>query len=103
MKKIVVLSTLILSMFLVLSGCATVQSVSLTQIPSDRENVITASVEKFIFLGFNFNNDYVENIEKDLRDQCQGGEVKGILTKDEIIRYFLAHTRKITATGYCIK
>ena len=90
-------------LLLILSGCAMVQSVSLTQIPSDRENVVSASTEKFIFLLFNFDNSFVETLEKDLRAQCPGGEVKGILTKDEIISYFIAHTRKITATGYCIK
>jgi hypothetical protein len=99
-----VIHTVILSLIIILlNACAFVSSVSLTQIPKDRQNVVTASTEKFIILGFNFNNDYVDNIEKDLRSQCQGGEVRGILTKDEVISYFLAHTRKITATGFCVK
>jgi len=98
------LNLILISFFLLLfSGCAMVQSVSLTQIPADRDNVVTASTEKFIFLLFNFDNSFVEKLEQDLRAQCPGGEVRGILTKDEIISYIIAHTRKITATGYCVK
>jgi hypothetical protein len=88
---------------LVLSSCASLESVSLTQIPMERTKRVTASVDKFIFLAFNFNNDYVDELSNKLKEQCTGGQVKGILTKDELTSYVIAHTRKITASGYCVK
>ena len=88
---------------MVMTGCATLNSVSLSQIPAERSNYIQASAGKLIFLAFNFNNDYVDAVERKLRSQCEGGQVKGILTKDETYLYFLFHFKKITASGYCIK
>lgn len=90
----------ILSMLL-LNSCASVNSVSLTQVPIQRTKVVKAESSKFIFLGFNFNNDYVDEAIGQLKEQCPNGIISGILTKDESISYFLAHTRKITATGFC--
>jgi hypothetical protein len=86
-----------------LASCASVQSVSLTQIPKDRSEVVKAESSKFIFLGFNFNNDFIDQISDQLKDQCVDGVISGILTKDESYSYILAHTRKVTATGYCNK
>lgn len=88
-------------LFLLLSGCASVNSVSLTPIPEKRNNIITSEVSKTIFLAFNFNNDFVDQIVTDLKSKCPHGTVSGILTKDEVIWYFLFHTRKVTATGFC--
>lgn len=82
-------------------GCASVNSVSLTQIPAVKKNAITAETSKTIFLGFNFDNDFVDQITEQLKQRCSNGVISGILTKDEVISYFLFHTRKITATGYC--
>ena len=100
MKQKIVLC---LAFGLYLSSCASVQSISLTQIPVERQKKVVASVDKFIILGFNFNNDYVDPLVDKLKEQCPGGQVKGILTKDEVVSYMLAHTRKITASGYCVK
>lgn len=99
MKKINLLITA--ACILSLSSCASVNSVSLTQIPAERNNVVTAESSKTIFLGFNFNNDFVDLIVTDLKSKCPNGKVTGILTKDEVISYFLVYTRKITATGFC--
>lgn len=82
-------------------GCASVNSLSLTPIPANRGKVVKAEVEKFIFLAFNFDNDYVEPLVSNLKQQCPNGVVSGILTKDEVISYIFAHTRKVTATGFC--
>lgn len=86
---------------IILSGCASVNSVSLTPIPADRDRVVTAEVSKTIFLAFNFNNDFVDGLVTELKSKCANGVVSGILTKDEVISYFLFHTRKVTATGFC--
>ena len=96
MKKIVLCMSL-----LFLASCASVNSLSLTPIPAKRDKKVEAQVSKFIFLGLNFNNDFVDPLTEQLKEQCPNGMVTGILTKDEAISYILAHTRKVTATGYC--
>lgn len=98
---------LILSSLLItsLTGCAYLNSVSLTQVPASRNREVKAQASRFIFFGFNFNNDYVDEAVADLANQCGGGKISGILTKDETIMYFsvFAMSRVITATGYCEK
>ena len=86
-----------------LSSCAQLNSVSLTQIPAKRENQIKVEKSKFIILGFNFDNDIVEEVANDLKSKCPNGKVSGVLTKDENINYFLYlfWSKKITVTGYC--
>lgn len=88
-----------------LTGCHTLASVSLTQIPPQRNKKISAEVSKFIVLGLSFDNDFVDGLSAKLADQCEGGKVSGILTKDEVINYFLMifYRREVTATGYCLK
>jgi hypothetical protein len=94
--------TLLSSIFgILLVGCASVNSISLTPIPAQRSRPVKAEASKFIILGFNFDNDFVEPLVDDLKSQCPGGTISGILTKDEVISYFLAHTRRVTATGFC--
>lgn len=86
-------------------GCASVNSVSLTSIPANKGKEVRAETSKTIILGFNFNNDYVDDMATDLKRQCPNGVVKGILTKDEVINYFLFFVweRKVTASGYCLQ
>lgn len=86
---------------LILNACASINSLSLTPIPAQRQNQVKAEVSKFIFLGFNFNNDYIDPLTEELKAQCPNGIISGVLTKDEVISYFFAHTRKVTATGFC--
>lgn len=85
------------------TACASVQSVSLTPIPKQRSKVVKAEVSKFIFLAFNFNNDFIDELMDQLKGQCTDGIITGILTKDESMSYILAHTRKISATGFCVE
>jgi hypothetical protein len=91
------------ALLVLLSGCVTLNSVSQTQIPEDRSRQITAESSRLIILGLNFDNDYVDLVSRKLRAQCEGGEVRGILTKDEVITYFLfVDRRRVAATGYCV-
>ena len=85
-------------------GCTTLNSVSLTPIPAERSKPIHLEKDKFIFLGFNFDNDFVDEINEDLREKCQGGKISGILTKDEDINYFLYifWKKRVTVDGYCV-
>ena len=88
-----------------LSGCVHLESVSQTQIPKERSQIVKAETSKFIFLAFNFDNDYVDAVTAELKSQCPQGAVKGILTKDESVNYFLwiFHRRRISAEGFCVK
>ena len=88
---------------LILSSCVSLQSVSLTQIPKQRSKTVTAMVSKTIFLGFNFDNDFVDDISSRLAEQCPGGKVTGILTKDSTTSYVFVFRRQIEAQGYCIQ
>lgn len=87
-----------------LAGCVSLNSVSLTSVPADRSQKVRAESERFIFLGFNFDNDYVNGLTLDLKNQCPNGTVSGVLTKSESINYFLYifHKNRITVTGYCV-
>lgn len=89
---------------LFLSGCASVNSVSLTQIPPQRSKVVSTEKSKTIILGFNFDNDFINTAVEDLKSQCPSGRVTGILTKDETILYFLffVYKKRVTAEGYCV-
>ncbi len=84
-------------------GCVSVESISLTSIPARRDAPVRTEKSKIIFLGFNFNNDFVDELVGDLKNQCKDGIVSGILTKDEVVNYFLmiVYSRRVTATGYC--
>ena len=88
-----------------LFGCVSLQSVSLTQIPEKRSDVVVAKADKLIFLGLSFDNDFVDTVSESLKGQCKGGQIKGILTKDELTNYFLflVVRRSVSAHGYCVK
>lgn len=84
-----------------LGACASINSVSLTPIPSQRSRPVKAEVSKFIVFAFNFDNDYIDPLVTDLKRQCPDGVISGILTKDETISYVFAFRKVITATGFC--
>ncbi len=97
------LGLLILSL-MIFSGCASLDSVSITPVPVNRSQKVKAEAERSIFLGFNFDNDYVNQITNDLKNQCTNGTVTGLMTKTETINYFLFFfwKKKVSATGYCV-
>lgn len=90
---------------MILSGCVSLRSVSLTPIPSKKTKKVSSETSRFIFFHFNFNNDYVDEMVNSLKKKCRNGIIKGILTKDELIMYFplILHKRRVTASGYCLK
>ena len=92
------------TLFITLYSCSHLNSVSQTGIPTDRTNLVEASVERGIIFLFNFDNNYIDELTKLLMDKCPQGSVKGILTKDETITYFplVYHKSIVTATGYCV-
>jgi hypothetical protein len=88
---------------LLLSGCASINSLSVTPIPVNRSNKISAEASRWIILGLNFDNDYADEVAHNLSSKCPNGKITGILTKDEDYFYFLflVFKKQITATGYC--
>ena len=92
-------------MTVMITGCTYLESVSLTNIPEERSKVVTATREKGIIFYFNFDTDFADELSADLRSQCEGGVVSGILTKFENICYVpefcFYSVYRVTATGYC--
>ncbi|MCB1156449.1 MAG: hypothetical protein H7A25_03675 [Leptospiraceae bacterium] len=98
MNKLIIIFTL-----LILSHCVSLKSVSITPQPANRSKKIEAEVSKFIFLAFNFNNDFVEELPTKLIEQCKTGTISGIVTRYEQTNYFLFHTMTVRANAYCLE
>ena len=96
------LRTACLLAFPLLSACTSLQSVSVTQIPTDRSKPVHAEASSTALFGIHFDNDFVDNLRDDLVRQCPNGKVTGILTKHENTTYVIVSTRKVIATGYCV-
>ena len=97
-----ILALAIVSSLAALAGCTSLQSVSVTQIPSDRSRPLHAEVSNTAFLGIHFTNDFIEPLTAQLMSQCPRGRVTGILTKQEASLYVVVQTRRVVATGYCV-
>lgn len=85
------------------SGCAVLNSVSMTSFPKDRRRPVQAQVKKFVFLGFNFNNDFVLDLTPQLQQQCPNGKVTGITSTYETKWYVFAHHMIVNSKGFCTK
>lgn len=87
----------------IVSGCVSLQSASLTQVPAKRDKKITADSTRYIFFGLNFDNDHVDKARDDLIRKCPNGKVSGILTKNEYVVYFpiVVHASRLHAEGFC--
>ena len=88
-----------------LGGCVHLHSVSTTSVPADRSKPVEVETSRFIFLLLNFDNDYVNDLTRDLAKKCPGGKVQGVLTKLEGVTYFpvFAHGVRVTVRGYCVE
>jgi hypothetical protein len=84
------------------TGCTSLQSVSLTQIPKDRSRPVRAEVNNTALFGIHFDNDFVDDLTPELLRQCPHGRLTGILTKHEDTTYVVVATRTVVATGYCV-
>jgi hypothetical protein len=85
------------------TGCASLQSVSVTNIPRERGRPVEATADNPAFLGLHFDNDFADDLPDELRKQCPGGKVTGIYSKYESTWYVLVQNRSVTAKGYCVK
>lgn len=88
---------------LVLTGCTSLTTVSVTSVPAEKGKKVSAKKSKMIYFGFNFNNDYLNDMVQDLAGQCPKGKIQGLLTKHEHVIYFpiVAHEQVVSSEGYC--
>lgn len=86
-----------------LAGCVSLNSVSLTQIPSNKGNLVSASANDWVFLGFTTQNDFVDDAINNLKNQCKTGKLTGVLTKHQTTAYVFVFKREVIASGYCNK
>lgn len=85
-----------------LAGCTALQSVSVTQIPTDRSRPLRAEVTSTALFGIHFDNDFLDDLTPELMRQCPHGRITGLLTKQESSLYVIVATRRVIATGYCV-
>lgn len=88
--------------FALTAGCASLQSVSVTNIPRERGRPIEANADNPAFLGIHFSNDFADDLPDELRRQCPNGKVTGIYSKYESTWYVLVQNREVTVHGYCV-
>lgn len=95
---------ILIPLILALGGCAHLASVSVTPVPAAAGEEIRAVAESpLIVLGIRTDHAYVDHVVRDLRRQCEGGQVQGILTKHEVIAWPFVNKHRITATGRCVR
>jgi hypothetical protein len=85
-----------------LGGCASVHSVSLSSVPRDRARPITSESHDWSFLGINFQNEFVDKLEPDLRKQCPSGAVAGVYTRYETVMYVVVMKRQVRVSAFCV-
>lgn len=94
--------TLLLSVFLLsLTGCVGLNTVSMTQVPAERDNIITTNSSSWNFIGINFTNDFVDEAIESLKTQCPTGKIEGVYTKHQTTGYLLMFKREVIVSAYC--
>jgi len=88
---------------LALGGCASLQSVSLSDVPSDRSRPVVASKSSWSVFWFYLDNDFADDVIEELRQKCPDGNVAGVYTKLEDYFYLVVTERSLTARGYCVR
>jgi hypothetical protein len=84
------------------TACTSLQSVSVSGVPTNRSRPVAASESNTAFLGIHFDNDFVDDLPDRLKRQCPGGKVTGIFTKHESTWYVLVESREVKVSGYCV-
>ena len=84
-----------------LMGCASLKSVSMTQVPVNRSHPVEADSFSWGILGIFFTNSFADEAVANLKAKCPHGKLSGVYTKYENRFYLLWATRSIEATGYC--
>ena len=95
--QLILLSIIGMNLF----GCMSLASLSLTQVPADRNNLVVSQAHDWVFMGIVTQNDFADQAVNDLQKQCRNGRLTGILTKYQMTFYLLAVKREVVASGYC--
>jgi hypothetical protein len=91
----------VLAIGMIASGCASLNSVSMTQVPTDRSHPIEETVSNWAFLGIHFTNSFADEAIENLQKKCPNGRITGVYTKYEGYVYFLMTKRVVTAKAFC--
>jgi len=95
-------NTLLVSLFaLTLGGCVGLNTVSMTQVPAERENIISTNSSSWNFVGINFSNAFVDEAIEKLKSQCPTGKIEGVYTKHQTTGYVLVFKREVIVSAYC--
>jgi len=97
LKNTILFSVLALS----LTGCVGLNTVSMTQVPAQRDNVITTKSSSWNFIGINFSNAFVDEAIDKLKGQCPTGKIEGVYTKHQTTGYVLMFKREVIVSAYC--
>jgi hypothetical protein len=97
LKKTILFSLLSLA----LSGCVGLNTVSMTQVPAERDNKITTNSSSWNFIGINFSNVFVDEAIEKLKGQCPAGKIEGVYTKHQTTGYVLVFKREVIVSAYC--
>ncbi len=89
---------------MLLAGCVKLQSVSVTQVPAQRTQQVSASAETpLLFMGIGLKPTFADSLVDNLRLKCKNGLISGILTKHEHLTWPLFSRERVTATGWCVR
>ena len=89
----------------VLHGCMTIEAVSVSQIPAekDRHNRVEAKAGSPVIFAIPFGSSYPEEARRRLLEKCPGGAIEGVLAKFQNIDYFLfVSYKEVVMSGYCL-
>ncbi|MGZ3744910.1 MAG: hypothetical protein ACXWRE_09725 [Pseudobdellovibrionaceae bacterium] len=98
----------LLAGLLLLSGCAySVHEVYISDFGAykklEQGEVVKASTEQFVIMGFIYDTNYVDQARRKLIAQCPQGEISGISTQYSTDLGFFSWTNKILMQGLCTK
>ncbi len=87
-------------LFVFLSSCTTIQSISVSSFQPSNEAMVKASDKERSFFGL-----FVPTLEvsRKLREQCPNGSINGVQTTLTVQNAIIVQTYEITAIGYCTK
>jgi hypothetical protein len=95
-------NTILCSLFAIsLSGCVGLNTVSMTQVPVERDNKITTNSSSWNFIGINFSNVFVDEAIENLKAKCPTGKIEGVYTKHQTTGYVLVFKREVIVSAYC--
>jgi len=101
MKRIIILFILNIS----LSCAHSIHLVHTTSFDSTlskkKPKIIKSQSEQFVFLGFSYDTDYVDQAYHSLQKKCQEGRIEGITTQFSTSLGFLSWKNKILMQGLC--